>query len=340
MKCPSAALFWFVGCCGLSRQSLSAARDVPVNIVVDFTEAGRKAAHPTPANPAYYFPIASSFQELGNVVAGEKPPDQKEVLHSIALALAGQGYLLARPGFRTNANEELIYADGTTVEVPANPSSLGRGRLPTRKIPLTSAMLSAADGPYSLAQARKATPAAGGAVPPIVRALQTIDPVHGAVLARMPSLILMIRYGYLNPSIVDVRGQGPRIFFNQDQMLGLVGGNTLNHMAADFQREDVLQASEEDRYFISVTAFDYEVYAATRKKVVLWQAKISTPSHGIEKFSDVNAAMVTAGADSFGRETRLPVVVHLHQTPDGKVEVGPLTVTGVSEPQASPPAKP
>lgn len=333
---PSAAS-WIVACCGLSLQPLSAARDVPVNIVVDFTEAGRKAAHPTPGAPAYYFPIASSFQELGNVVAGEKPPDQKEVLHSIALALAGQGYLLAKPGFRTNAKDELIYADGTTVEVAANPSSLGRSRLGPRKIPLTAAMLYAASGPYSLAQAHNAGPTA---VPPIVRVLQTVDPVHGGVLERLPSLILMIRYGYMNPSIIDVRGQGPRIFFNQDQMLGLVGGNTLNHMAADFQREDTLQAAEEDRYFISVTAFDYNVYASTRKKVVLWQAKISTPSQGIDKFSDVNAALVTAGAPSFGRETRLPVVVHLHQTPDGKVEVGPLTVKGVSEPETGPPAKP
>jgi hypothetical protein len=338
MKCLSAQWSWIVAWSALILPRVFAARDVPVNIVVDFTDEGRKQTHPTRSAPAYYFPIAAGFQELGGLVAGEKPPDQKEVLHGIALALAAQGYLVTQPGFRSNANGELTYADGTPVEVPANPNSHGHSRMPPRAIPLTVTMVNSADGPYSMAEARKAAPSTSGPVPPLIRVVRTVDPVHGSVLDRMPSLILMIRYGYMNPNIVDMGGRGQKIFFNADQMLGLVGGNAFTHITLDFEREDIIQAAQENRYFITVAAYDYPAYAASRKKVMLWQAKISTPSGGLESFSDITAALVAAGTASFGRETHKPVVVYLHRTPDGTVDIGPLTVKGVSEPEAPTPA--
>ena len=309
-----------------------------MNIVIDFTPEGRKLTHPTPASPAYYLPIATDFQELGSVVAGEKPPAQHEVLHNIAVALADQNYRVTHPQLRSNAQSEVTYADGSVVYVPANPESHGRGRFPGRQVPLTLAMLDGEDGPYSLAAARKIPVAAAGVESPVLRVLRSVDPVHGAVLAEMPSLILMVRYGYMNPNIVDLNGRGQRVFFNQDMMLGLVGGSALSHIALDFQREDIMQAAEQDRYFIMVTAYDFPAYVAKHKKVTLWQAKISTPSQGIEKFADIAAALISAGASSFGHETATPVVRNLHRAPDGRVEVGPLTVKGVSEPAPPSPA--
>jgi hypothetical protein len=329
MKCRSAIWFWIVALSGLTLPRLFAARDVPVNIVVDFTPEGRKLVHPTRAAPAYYFPVASGFQELGSPVGGEVAPEQEQVLHSIALGLAGQGYLLTRPGYRTNDKGELTYADGTTVRVPANPYHRARSQAEWQ-VPLTTALLNSADGSYSLSAALKNPRAPNEGPPPILRALRMVDPVHGGVMDRMPSLILLINYGYMNPNVVEL-GQGQKIVFNENLMLSLVGGKALDHMVTDFEREDIMQAAEEDRYFIMVTAYDYKVYAATRKKVMLWQAKVSTPTRGISKFSDVDLALVSAGTGSFGRETVRPVTCYLHRTPDGKVDVGPLTVTGVSE---------
>ncbi len=145
--------------------------------------------------------------------------------------------------------------------------------------------------------------------------------------APAPSLILLIQWGSLNPQIgtFEPDDPGQRMFFNESQMLALVGGNTLRNLDLDFEREQVMQAAEEDRYFVALTAFDFKIYAHSHKKVMLWEAKMSLPSVGIT-IDEAIPALVKAGGPLFGRETVRPRMLVLPVTDDGRVEIGTLTV--------------
>lgn len=64
-----------------------------VAVVVDFTDAGRKIARPTPEHPAYYVPLVVGYRSEGGQVAGQRPPPPNDaVAHQLAKALAQQGY--------------------------------------------------------------------------------------------------------------------------------------------------------------------------------------------------------------------------------------------------------
>jgi hypothetical protein len=332
---------------GALLPALAAGRSTEVNVVVDFTPDGRKVAHPVPGSPSYYYPVLGGFEELGAGVAGEKPPKSWNVAHEVALELAKQGYLEMSPAPRVNHAGQVTYRDGTVVTVPAHPIRGHPLELNVSgDIPLTRAMLEAPDGPYCLKVARSA-PAAGGQGPlPVIEVLQTTDPVHGPVMAGMPSLILSVQYGYANPQSADFdTSVNPihNINFNQRQMLGLVAGNTLNNLDLDIEREDVMQRTEQDRYFVMVSAYDFEAYRTGHKIVLLWQAKMSAPSDALAQFTDALTALVWAGGPLFGRETTRPETVLLRVTPEGRVEVGTPVVKDYSAaappgPSANPPA--
>ena len=66
-----------------------------VIVVGDVTEAGKKPPAPDDAHPVYYYPLVAGYKELGATIAGEKaPPPKNEVLHTLAVALAKQRYLV------------------------------------------------------------------------------------------------------------------------------------------------------------------------------------------------------------------------------------------------------
>jgi hypothetical protein len=148
-----------------------------------------------------------------------------------------------------------------------------------------------------------------------------------------PSLILLIQWGTLNPEIGNFDpGNNPstKVFFNERQMLALVGGNTLQHMDLDFDRETVMQGAEEDRYFVALSAFDFKTYVNKHKKVLLWEAKMSLPSTGVT-IDGALPALILAGGPLFGRETARPKMLILPITPEGRVDIGTLTVKGYQD---------
>ena len=82
-----------------------------------------------------------------------------------------------------------------------------------------------------------------------------------------------------------------------------------------------------------VSAYDFEA-AKTKKKVLLWQAKMSTPSNRVS-LAEVIPGMIAAGGPRFGRETKLPESVTAPLAKEGTVEIGTPTVvdeTGKSVP--------
>lgn len=316
--------------------ALAAARNTEVNVVVDFTPEGRKVAHPTPASPAYYFPVLGSFEELGAGEAGEKAPKQWDVAHVVAVELAKQGYLRMNPAPYVNQAGQVTYRDGAVVTVPARPV---RGQPldlnAAGDIPLTRAMLDSPNGPYSLAAARSAKAAGAGGPPPVLVVLQTADPAHGPVLSGMPDLILSFQYGYVNPQIAafDPTNGDPihNVNFNQRQMFGLVTGNTLRNLDLDLERENIIQRAEQDRYFVMVSAYDFGAYRSGHRVVLLWQAKMSAPSDSLAQFSDALNALAWAGGPYFGRETAQPATIILPVTPEGRVEIGTPQVKNYSD---------
>ena len=112
-------------------------------------------------------------------------------------------------------------------------------------------MFTEADGPYASRREPPAGPAQGPCA--LAQVFRAVDPVHRPTLKGMPDLILVIHWGYMNPEIEDFGRVGDptqTVFFNQNQMLALVGGNTLNNLDLDFEREAVMQGAEQDRYFV------------------------------------------------------------------------------------------
>ncbi len=137
-----------------------------------------------------------------------------------------------------------------------------------------------------------------------------------------PTLLLVFNWGYINPQMDEVGapGEGGKVFYNQSQMLALVAGHTLNALDFTFDREDVMQAAEDNRYFVIVSAYDFAA-AQQKKKKLLWRAKMSVPSNGVEMV-DVLPAMIESGGPHFGRETARPAFVPAPVVPPGKVQLG------------------
>jgi hypothetical protein len=146
----------------------------------------------------------------------------------------------------------------------------------------------------------------------------------------------------MNPQVDDTGDpDNPQtIFWNQKEMLALVAGNTLKNIGAlSFEREDILQAARDDRYFVIVSAFDFAA-AKEKKKKLLWQAKMSTPSNRVS-LAEVIPGLITAGAPHFGRETERPKAITAPLNKEGKVEIGTaVVVPDVEKPKPQPaPAK-
>ena len=147
--------------------------------------------------------------------------------------------------------------------------------------------------------------------------------VYGPNKTPAPTLLLVFHWGYMNPQIDDTgdADNPSAIFWNQKEMLALVAGNTLKNVGAfGFEREDILQNIRDDRYFVIVSAYDFQE-ATQKKKILLWQAKMSTPSNRVS-LAETIPSMITAGAPRFGRETKLPESVTAPLAKEGKVEVG------------------
>jgi hypothetical protein len=86
----------------------AASEEGSVAVVVDFTEAGRKIARPTPEHPAYYVPLVVGYRNEGGQVAGQHPPPPNNaVAHQLAKVLAQQGYRVVG---RATAEPSLLLA--------------------------------------------------------------------------------------------------------------------------------------------------------------------------------------------------------------------------------------
>jgi hypothetical protein len=158
-------------------------------------------------------------------------------------------------------------------------------------------------------------------------------PATVKAFAPPPSLILVFHWGALRavtlPSALGADVQAataPPEVVNKGQMIGLMAGKNFDS-TVDFgdKTEKILQGIQNDRYFVMVSAYDFDAYNQQHKKVLLWVAKMSVPSAG-NTMSAVMPALIKSGGPFFGRETTGPKTMDVPVLPDGKVEIGTPTV--------------
>jgi hypothetical protein len=100
---------------------------------------------------------------------------------------------------------------------------------------------------------------------------------------------------------------------------GAMGGTALGYRKADMQKE-----LEEDRYFVVLTAFDYQKLVKEKKQKFLWEVRFSIREHGTS-FDDRIQGMAELASNYFGRDS---AGLHHDTLPAGNVEIGPLKSLG------------
>jgi hypothetical protein len=249
----------------LMLHSIAFASVWEINVNTAMTPAGKKIQHPTPGQPAYYYPYVVGYQELGSVATGDKKlPDDASVNHLIAEALASQGYLVTH--------------------------------------------------------------------------------VAGSKLDPPPSLFLVFRWGNINPILLDeFDNYGAKTHhYNQSayrKEMALVGLQETDVYDQSMPKKDLLESANDNRYYVTISAYDFATYYTQHKTALLWVSRMSIPKQDLY-LDQVVAPLVNAGTPFLGRETTTPRVIDI-TGPPGKVDVGTPVVKGYVTPGAAqPPAPP
>jgi hypothetical protein len=166
------------------------------------------------------------------------------------------------------------------------------------------------------------------------------SPVTLTAFSPPPSLLLVFNWGSLRPQKLEqsmsgdvslgnapvVGSAAPAAVLNKGEMIGLIAGRKFDSIV-DFgmKTDEILQGIEDDRYFIMISAYDFDAYFQHHKKVLLWVAKVSVPSAGVT-MNEVMPVLIKAGGPVFGTETIGPKLLDVPKTPEGRVEVGTPTV--------------
>ena len=191
-------------------------------------------------------------------------------------------------------------------------------------------------------------PVAGETAPPQAQVIQTLAKTlaaQGYFVATKktppPSLVLIFHWGAIHPKQADeptaaqLELQRQRnfesttvdkaTFHDERAMHSLLDGETAKNIPDLAPGEYVMPGAHESRYFVIVSAYDWLPAAKEKKKILLWRAKISSPTQGVT-LAEMIPTMLTNGGPHFGRESKLPDLIITTTSREGKVEVGTPTV--------------
>jgi len=288
------------------------ADEVRLDVVGDVTEAGKKFVHPTPGRPVYYYPDTVGYKEMGNYLVGEKPPPlTPEVENMIAKALYEQGYRLVT---RQSPPDLLLVFWWGYVAPQAVDASAGSA---LATLAVTNGLGKAVTMGFS---GRPGTPA--GAAMAAQEAGNAGDNTDG-----------------------EIGGGINTIPINQNQMLTLLAGDKYDSLpqgSMPFRspplRDEINRAALTPRYYVMVSAFDFQIALKQKKMVRLWTARMSTARAGTT-LDKVLPALITAGGPIFGRDTALPMFVQEQTDPMGRVIVGAPVVKDYPNASAAPAAE-
>ena len=108
-------------------------------------------------------------------------------------------------------------------------------------------------------------------------------------------LVMVIHWGHASPLVFEDEGAIKEVL-NLPEMLAVVGARALDR-AIGVERNDILSAVREERYFAIVSA-----YATGDKKTLLWRTHMTVPCLGLTQ-SQALPILFAAGAALFGRAT-------------------------------------
>lgn len=313
----AAALLPLRGVCAADNQDESdRSSQVRVDVVVDMTEAGHKITHPTPDRPAYYLPISVGYKEFGFAHHFQRPPPQAwEIEHALAKALYEQGYqLMTKEGHPSlvlvfwwgyMAPEEDDVNHNTFIATKPGAFSAGAG---------SQANQGGAGGMWGPGSSGGLAPAlAGNFLGGSFGYALGYSPPGGESLTKDPATTGFEAFPQFSIGFQNL---------NEQQMLSMVAGDTINdhQKFPDPRLDDVVQMTTEPRYYVLVSAFDFQSWLH-HHPVLLWRAHVSTELWG-HYFDQVIGPLISTAAPLFGRETKVPHFVSVPIFPVGRVIVG------------------
>ncbi|HEY1792449.1 MAG TPA: hypothetical protein VGG34_05990 [Opitutaceae bacterium] len=129
--------------------------------------------------------------------------------------------------------------------------------------------------------------------------------------------------------------------YDDDGLIGTEYGKNIEHTALGTTYKDEVAEIEDNRYFVVLMAYDFQILWKQRKHKLLWQTRFSIRERDHQFDRDL-PAMAQYASQYFGQNTHGLV---RKQVPLGRVEIGTVKSLGVvsSEPaadKAPPPAKP
>jgi hypothetical protein len=165
---------------------------------------------------------------------------------------------------------------------------------------------------------------------------------EGMKLAPSPSLLLVFRWGdiksimYRDVSYDYADGGMPHAVYDRKALgpaIHLVGANKAN-LADESLRNDLLSAAGDERYYVTIAAYDFAAYYNHHKKILLWVTKMSIPKQELD-MEEVVVPLIETGTPFLGRETTTPRVVDIGG-PNGNGEAGTPVFKGYVTPAEAP----
>ena len=276
----------------LLPKSLQKNPHLELTVITEFTDAGKKLAPVSPAQPAYFITQSSGYRALGHAPGNERtlPADQIEKL--LVRALATNGY---RPADLPAHAPTLVifYAWGShnlLVEGDAENPSLSGDRV-ARNLLDRAALVGGEKFAKELLQLFQQADAQALANPPA-----RVDP-SGAV-----------------PTIQPILGAAQLEFTNPV--------NLFKQRSA--KNEALVDQAAADVYYVVASAYDHAALAQ-KQRVLLWRTRLTVAAQGVSQEQTLPTLIATA-APYFGREMPEPEVLTRRAVRDGTVEIGTPTV--------------
>jgi hypothetical protein len=166
--------------------------------------------------------------------------------------------------------------------------------------------------------------------------------VVGTKLDPPPSLILVFRWGYINPKINDESDfSGVRTrhhnesAYNKDLLL--VGVQERDLFDDRMSKRDLVSSADDNRYYVTIAAYDFAAYYTKHTAVLLWVSRMSIPRQDLE-IDQVVLPLIKTGTPFLGVETTEPQVINI-AAPAGTVTAGtPVVKSYITPGSTQPPA--
>ncbi len=209
--------------------------------------------------------------------------------------------------------------------------------------------------PYVVGYQEVGSIAAGAKVPPdapvkhqLAEALASqgylVTQVNGAKLDPPPAILLVFRWGNISSVMSeDVDDNGAKTPQHNErahlrEML-LVGIQESDLLDDSLKKRDLRDSADDDRYYVTLAAYDFGAYYTKHKTVLLWVSRMSIPKQNMD-LEQVVIPLIKTGTPFLGRETNQPKLIDLPNGPEGKVELGAPVIKGYVDPASTKPLAP